>query len=486
MCYPTSPHDVREFLAEARASGRAVHCWGNGRSYGDAALNEAGMLIDFSRMNNIVSWEPETGLIQAEPGVTLQQLWRHCIEDGYWPPVVSGTQRTTLGGCLSANAHGKNNWKHGPIGDHVVSFELITVDGTVRLISRESEPNLFHAVIGGFGLLGMITCVTLQMKRVHSGRLAVQAASFENLEQMFSGFQRFNDQECDYVVGWLDAFARGDALGRGQIHAARYLQEGKDAEGKQYLSVERQEPGRFAFGVVPRSWMWFLAQPWAHRLGMRLINWGRYLWGSKKKGQEVHLVEHAQFNFLLDFVPNWKRIYAPGGLIQYQLFLPKAHALRVMKNVLELQQTLKLESWLVVMKRHRPDPFWLSHAVDGYSFAMDFPVTAKNRETLYKMTKKFETWVLECGGRFYFAKDSVTSSDAFRQSLGDEILGRFIGLKRSFDPDFLIQGNLFRRVLRPLVGDVPELPLSEGEVFSVGEIGEEDTPGAEDGENESC
>ena len=92
-----------------------------------------------------------------------------------------------------------------------------------------------------------------------------------------------------------------------------------------------------------------------------------------------------------------------------------------MRKALELQQQLRLESWLVVMKRHREDTFWLSHGLDGYSFAMDFPVTDRNRERLFQMTRKLEDLVLEAGGKFYLAKDSVTSSRAFRESLGGSL-----------------------------------------------------------------
>ena len=137
---------------------------------------------------------------------------------------------------------------------------------------------------------------------------------------------------------------------------------------------------------------------------------------------KVHPQPHAQFNFLLDFVPNWQFIYKPTGLIQYQLFVPKDEARRVFRRALEIQQAAGIESWLLVMKRHRRDDFLLSHAIDGYSLAQDFVVTNKNREKLYRMTQAFSDLVTEAGGRFYFAKDSVLEPSAIRKSLGQEIL----------------------------------------------------------------
>lgn len=184
---------------------------------------------------------------------------------------------------------------------------------------------------------------------------------------------------------------------------------------------------------------------------MRLINTARFLWMSRPShtGQRF-LQPHAQFNFLLDFVPNWKWVYKPGGLIQIQLFIPADRAREVFRRTLETCQQARLEPWLVVMKRHRPDAFWLGHAVDGYSLAMDFPVTDHRREDLWRLGQILAGIVVEAGGRFYPAKDSVVDAEAFRQSLGDDVLGRFFALKRLVDPRDLLQGNWYRRVMAPI------------------------------------
>jgi FAD/FMN-containing dehydrogenase len=183
---------------------------------------------------------------------------------------------------------------------------------------------------------------------------------------------------------------------------------------------------------------------------MRIINAMRFLFMSRSSHQERFFQPHAQFNFLLDYVPDWKFIYRPGGLIQFQLFVPKERAREVFRRTLELAQQARLEPWLVVMKRHRPDRFWLSHAVDGYSLAMDFPVSDARREDLWQFTQILSSLAAEAGGRFYFAKDSVVPPEAVRKSLGDAVLGRFFALKKRLDPHNLLQGNLYRRVMAPL------------------------------------
>jgi decaprenylphospho-beta-D-ribofuranose 2-oxidase len=454
---PKSQEDVQAAFALARENGWTVAFWGNGNSYGDAALNEGQLLLDFSEMNEILSFDDEEGTAVLQPGVQLCQLSEYALPRGYWPPVVSGTMFTTIGGCASANVHGKNNWKYGPWGDHILSFTLVTPDGEVREVSRQSDAELFRHVIGGFGLLGAFVSITVKMKRVYSGRLRIVPFTASNLDGIFDGFEKCIAEDYDYIVGWIDAFPSGRSLGRGQIHAANYFDKGEDPDGERMMnSADQTLPDRF-FLVIPKGWLWWLARPWAFRLGMRLINAVRFLMLNREAAQHAHLDTHFGFNHLLDYVPNWKWFYKPGGLIQYQLFVPKDKARAVFRQALEMSQDVGLEPWLVVMKRHREDEFPLSHAVDGYSLAMDYPVTAKNREVLWQLTQRLNDVMVDAGGKFYFAKDQVITPEAALGAWGKQVLGRFFALKQQYDPDALIQGNLWRRVFAPLQQTVPLL-----------------------------
>jgi FAD/FMN-containing dehydrogenase len=149
---------------------------------------------------------------------------------------------------------------------------------------------------------------------------------------------------------------------------------------------------------------------------------------------------------LLDYVPNWKRAYGSGGLIQYQSFLPKETAWQAYRELLELNQRRGLVPYLGVFKRHRPDPFWLTHAVDGWSFAMDFRVTNSNREALWRHTAELTERVLAAGGRFYFAKDLVLGPEAVARMFPADRRAAFLAKKAELDPEGLLQTNLWRRL----------------------------------------
>lgn len=446
LLQPVSLDELAGCFDLARQCGRPLALRGMGRSYGDAALNTDGFVLSTAGLNRILEWDAQAGVIAVEPGVTIGQLWRHTLPAGWWPPVVSGTQHVSLGGAASANIHGKNNWRMGPLGEHIRSFDLLTPAGERLTCSREHERALFHAAIGGFGLLGVMTRIELQLKRVHSGYLQVEPVSTATLPAMLALMAEQQDT-ADYMVGWVDCLAGGAGLGRGLVHLAWYLPEGADPEPAESLRIKAQEPhGRIA-GLVPRWLAPMLARPFLNPLGVWLVNAAKYWSGRWGLRGYRYWETHASFAFLLDSLPEWRSMYLPGGLIQYQVFIPKEHAARVFRYILQRCLDAGLPGFLGVVKRHRPDPFLLSHAVDGFSLALDFKVTAANRAVLWHLLRSFDGPVLDHGGRFYFAKDLTLLEDRIPRLWPPESLAAFGQHKERCDPDHLLQTDLSRRLL---------------------------------------
>ncbi|MCA9322349.1 MAG: FAD-dependent oxidoreductase, partial [Planctomycetes bacterium] len=115
---PESVEDLRGIFGEAKHRGLLVAQRGGGNSYGDPAMLEGGILIDYAKLNRVIHWDPENGLLEAEPGLTIKDAWRTVLESGYWLPVVPGTMFVTFGGAAAMNIHGKNNFKKSTFGSH--------------------------------------------------------------------------------------------------------------------------------------------------------------------------------------------------------------------------------------------------------------------------------------------------------------------------------------------------------------------------------
>ncbi|MDE2126224.1 MAG: FAD-binding oxidoreductase [Armatimonadetes bacterium] len=415
---------------------------GGGCSYGDASLLAEAICLDTTRMARILAWDPTTGVMDVEPGVTFAAMWAASIGDGWWPPVVPGTMAVTAGGAASMNIHGKNNWRTGVFGEHILEADLLSPDGTIHSLDSAAGSALMRAAIGGAGLLGLFTRLRIQMKRVHSGMLHVTPFATGSFEETIAAFEARLDR-ADYLVGWVDCFTTGAHAGRTLAHEAAHLPEGLDREPAQTLRIDSQNLPDTLFGVLPKSLMWRLMRPMANRLGVRALNAARF--GAAHGKTNSYRQSHAAFAFLLDYVPNWKRIYGARGLVQYQSFIPLAEAAACFRRQIEVCHRLRLEPWLGVIKRHRADSFLLSHGVDGYSLALDIAVPADwNR--LARLADALNETVLKANGRFYLAKDSTLTPAAARAWLGDAALGQFLAHKQALDPGAVLQSALAHRI----------------------------------------
>ncbi len=141
-------------------------------------------------------------LLRCEPGVTIKQLWEYTIEDGWWPPVVPGTMFPTLGGVLAMNIHGKNNFKAGTIGEHVLAFDFLAASGEELHVDRETDSELFNSIIGSFGMLGCFTSITLQAEKSLFRRFRCESASSLIIYMSYSKFTSIKSRiglSC-----WLD------------------------------------------------------------------------------------------------------------------------------------------------------------------------------------------------------------------------------------------------------------------------------------------
>lgn len=439
VCEPTGYEGLLEAFGLARSSGRRAVLRGAGRSYGDAAIGAEQIVIDFCRWNRMRSWDASAGVLEAEPGVTIEDIWRLTLPDGWWPPVVSGTMYPTIAGALSMNIHGKNNFRVGTLGEHVEQIEFVLPDGQIRRL-RPTDVD-YPIVVGGAGQFGAITGVRLRLKRVASGDLFVTARRCKNFDEQFRAFEE-SEAASDYMVSWVDCFGAGRSEGRGLFHSARH----EDAPGPASLLASHQDLPSRMLGLFPKGQAWRGLKVLNRDAGVRALNAAKYFVASAARSDRPYGQSLVAFSFLLDYIPNWRLAYLPGGFIQYQCFVPRNSAHDCFRRLIGAQHRARIFSYLGVMKRHRPDGFLFSHGLDGYSLAMDFKVAPGSRGRLVDLCHGMNDIVLEAGGKFYFAKDSTLRPSDVRAYLGNEAMLIAREAKARFDPENLLTSALAERV----------------------------------------
>ena len=172
-----SADEVATILAGSDVRSGGLIARGAGRSYGDAAQNAGGTVLDLTRLDRVVSIADEQALVRVQAGVTYARLLDALAARGLMLPVVPGTRHVTVGGALASDVHGKSHPRDGSLGGHVVELRVCTPADGYREITRDSDPELFDATLGGMGLLGVIVEATLQVERLDSPWWSVDATA---------------------------------------------------------------------------------------------------------------------------------------------------------------------------------------------------------------------------------------------------------------------------------------------------------------------
>ena len=166
---PDSLDAARGAIAAARRERRPVCIAGGRHAMGSQAFATDGVLVDIRRLDRVLAFDMERGLIEIESGMQWPKLFdeltsaqRGRARQWGFAQKQTGADRLTMGGCLSANVHGRGLTLPPFVGD-VESFKLLDAQGDLRNCSRAENPELFRLAIGGYGLFGLIYSVTLRL-----------------------------------------------------------------------------------------------------------------------------------------------------------------------------------------------------------------------------------------------------------------------------------------------------------------------------------
>jgi decaprenylphospho-beta-D-ribofuranose 2-oxidase len=431
---PRGADDVLETLAGA-AARRGVIARGAGRSYGDAAQNAGGDVLDMTAMRRIISIDRERRLVSAEAGATVAELLTALAANGLMLPVVPGTRHVTLAGAIASDIHGKNHHRDGGMARHVASLSLCTPAGERLEVSLESDAELFGATLGGMGLTGVIVAATLRVEPLPAC-VAEDADRTDGLEQTLELMTAADPHR--YSVAWLDLLAPGSRCGRAIVSRSDPMAawSGKERGGRPRRESRRSPMhlGRPMFDV-PRRFPGAVLQPAA----VRAFNAAR--WRSSPRRRRGHELALSPYFFPLDVLGEWNRLYGRGGLIQYQFVVPVGQEAALM-GCFELIRRRRLPVYLAVFKRlGAASGGPLSFPLEGWTLAADLPAGAPG---LGRALDDLDELVAACGGRVYLSKDVRLRAEALRAMYPQ--LAQFETQRAQVDPDGVLRSDLALRL----------------------------------------
>ena len=400
---------------------------GAGRSYGDAAIGER-LTVATRRLDRMRSFDPETLRLTVEAGVTLAEIIDCFLPRGLFPPTVPGTRFVTVGGMIASDIHGKNQHHAGTFGEHVETLTLALASSETVVCSRDRHPDLFFATLGGMGLTGIILDATFRLVPVETGWIRQQTHVAENLTAALRHLRGTVD--ATYSVAWIDVLARGAALGRSLVYTGEHA--ARDDLAKGALPFPASRTGRLRVPVDLPSWT-------LNRLSVTAFN-ELYFRRGARHGGETTLVPWDRYFFPLDAIGDWNRIYGRRGFVQHQCVIPDAAAEDVLGELLKRMAARGTGSFLAVLKHLRQGAGLISFPMDGFTLALDLPVSRGNLALL----DEIDRLVAAVGGRLYLAKDARQSRETFEA--GYPALDRFRQLRREMGADRHISSRLSERL----------------------------------------
>ncbi|MBB2909786.1 decaprenylphospho-beta-D-ribofuranose 2-oxidase [Streptosporangium becharense] len=420
---PRSTGQVAELVGGA--GGRGVAARGLGRSYGDAAQNAGGLVLDCT---GLTGWtlDETTGTVTAAAGVGLHELLAGLVPRGWFLPVSPGTRHVTVGGAIAADVHGKNHHVDGSFGAHVRSLTLVTADGASRTLGPDDR--LFWATVGGMGLTGVITEAVFRCVPIATSRMRVDVERTRDLDHTLETMTATDDR-YRYTVAWIDLLARGARTGRSVLTRGDHAAPGELPRGADPL----------AYAPSAR----LAAPPWApngllNPVTVRAFN---EVWYRKARPRTGLVQRIAPFFHPLDAIDGWNRMYGSHGLVQYQFAVPFGGE-GTLRRVVSRLSTDGVVSFLTVLKRFGPGtPGMLSFPLPGWTLALDIPAGWPG---LAGLLREFDGWVAESGGRVYLAKDSRMSAASAAAMYPR--LPEWRKVRDEVDPDGVFRSDLARRL----------------------------------------
>jgi len=409
-CRVLSPDGPDAALA-AIAHEPSLIAFGNGRAYGDAALNPEATLA-MAACAGIEAFDPATGRLTCRAGTMLADLIAAFVPRGWFPPVTPGTRFVTVGGMIAADVHGKNHHHAGTFGAHVAWLDLALADGRVLRCAADENAEIFGATCGGMGLTGVILRAAFTMIPIETRMIRQETRRAPGLAAVMDQFEATPD--WPYSVAWIDCLSRGAALGRSVLSLGAH-------------ATTAEAPAAPPARARARRMRFDLPGFALNRWSVRAFNALYYRAGRPGTA----LVDLEPFFYPLDAILEWNRIYGRSGLFQYQCVLPLEASRAGLATLLDRIAASGAGSFLSVLKRfgNAPGrcPGLLSFPMEGYTLALDFRATEAN----LRLATELDAIVADHAGRLYLAKDARMHPNMLRCYPG---LERFRAVRHAIDP----------------------------------------------------
>lgn len=395
---------------------------GAGLNYCLASVAEQGRSVLSTQFNRFLDFEPETRIVRLEPGVTMGELLAFATNNGLLPPVIPGHPRITGGGAVAMNVHGKNQFKTGNFADHVTSLTLYHPEkGEIRC-SQQENADVFRLTVGGFGLTGHITSVSLALAPLPGRGVIVERHFVRNILDAVGLMEKLAG-EVDYIYSWHNLNLTGSKFGAGVLYTERHCADGPGVSVSNAAALARNP---FPVSFFNRLTIPAMCRAYSlkERLSRRLNKTGFFDAYFPFAGKEAYF-----------------RLFGKAGFREYQVLFPRDAFGEAQQRIADAIRLSGAAVTFGSLKLMRGERSLLNFSGEGVCLALDTP----NNEAAARLFSLLDAITIGLGGIANISKDSRLSAATVR-AMYREQYDQFRDALRAFDPRSHFQSALQRRL----------------------------------------
>jgi decaprenylphospho-beta-D-ribofuranose 2-oxidase len=426
VCAVQSP-DRYSFFRGANRFHHAISR-GAGLSYAAASFGKDYVSVEMTNFDRLLAFDQDTGVVEVEAGMRLGKLFEFLARRGHYLPVQPGHGNISVGGCVAADVHGKNQARDGTFIRQIAGVTVFhPVHGRVFL-SPTLNAEIFRATCGGFGLTGTIVSVRLQAKPIPSNVVDQRCVAVDSLGE---GMRQLREsaETSDFAYSWHDFSRLGRGFGRGYVRSGVFAPEGSASSG------EVRSGGN---AKLSPAWRARLPVALLNPLSAKLVNSAHRFEIRKRGGHARESLAGALFPVHGSEV--YFRLFGSRGFHEYQALVPHARLEEYIAGVKSSSRRRRVVVTLASAKLFSGLSDLLRFSGDGICFSVNVPRGPRSLSFL----EDLDGLVIEVGGKPNIIKDSRLPRAVMDAAYPEA--DRLRALLRAWDPARIFRSELSTRL----------------------------------------
>lgn len=439
--------ELQQLVRDAAAQGRKITIAGAKHSMGGHTLLDGSLCIDmrsaaFRTIGPVIESDG-VGTVRVGAGVTWHELLATLDREGWSVAVMQSNDDFTIGGSISVNCHG---WDPAspPIDSTVEGFRILLANGSVRECRRDrpEDRELFRAVCGGYGLLGILLDADLRVVRNALYRAEEFSATTETYAERLQAIVPARDRQIGLAYGRISV-----APGPWFLHDARIIRFVANGRGD---AAPRNTVAENGGGLGPASWEIAIAR--AAFRASTLSNFGKLgRWSVERIHGQTHRI--VSRNGILQTPSDWFANRDPAFTeILHEYFVPPERLAEFFGRIrAPLREQPGIDLLNITIRRVEPDQdsllAYAPQSVLGLVMLFRYSADSDADEKMRRLTGFLIDAALNCGGSYYLPYRLHARREQFERAYPQA--KEFYALKLKYDPSETFQNTFYTTYLRP-------------------------------------